>query len=496
MVCCSSSFCESCISNYLKTHSSVCPECETKVSFNPSPSSSSSTHPNNNKAFIIDDERRKRSDDYIQEILKISQAAQLEQAKSNEDQTTAETSSSKPALDAQEADTNSKQEGESQSQASKVDDSSPKIDQSSQPKDDSKSLPADKSNDQSNVKEAPSGTISTEVARLSPSESKNGRTGVAGSEGSSQIMNGTMEYGNKEFEGYGTTPHGMTLTNGGGNNMGMIHGMPRMGYGGNGMMDGMMMHGMHSNQMCFAGNGMSALDMGSGAGPEAMLGVQLNQVLMMLQNPQLNEPLRMQLLMQQQNLQQQLAMVHRMAGSNLMDHHHHHHNNNMMDQMNMGAGNPLLMNPGSGHFGTPLGLHQQQTDFNNNSFGPFAGMGNFVGHHQQLGFPTNAMQAHPHSNNPAGAGMGMKQFNQPQQLNFNNMTANMQRPLTAGGGGGGGGGGNNNHFLRRGHPFQPPHHQLLTPSNHPAPHYHHQPKRKRPEDLIELESGEKVPRYM
>jgi len=322
MVCCSSSFCESCISNYLKTHSSVCPECETKVSFNPSPSSSSSTHPNNNKAFIIDDERRKRSDDYIQEILKISQAAQLEQAKSNEDQTTAETSSSKPALDAQEADTNSKQEGESQSQASKVDDSSPKIDQSSQPKDDSKSLPADKSNDQSNVKEAPSGTISTEVARLSPSESKNGRTGVAGSEGSSQIMNGTMEYGNKEFEGYGTTPHGMTLTNGGGNNMGMIHGMPRMGYGGNGMMDGMMMHGMHSNQMCFAGNGMSALDMGSGAGPEAMLGVQLNQVLMMLQNPQLNEPLRMQLLMQQQNLQQQLAMVHRMAGSNLMDHHH------------------------------------------------------------------------------------------------------------------------------------------------------------------------------
>lgn len=160
MVCCSSSFCESCISNYLKTHSSVCPECETKVSFNPSSSSSSSTHPNNNKAFIIDDERRKRSDDYIQEILKISQAAQLEQAKSNEDQTTAETSSSKPALDALEADTNSKREGESQSQASKVDESSPKPDQSSQPKDDSKSLVADKSDVQSNVQEAVSVIVS------------------------------------------------------------------------------------------------------------------------------------------------------------------------------------------------------------------------------------------------------------------------------------------------------------------------------------------------
>ncbi|KNZ62760.1 hypothetical protein VP01_1225g6 [Puccinia sorghi] len=492
MVCCSSSFCESCISNYLKTHSSVCPECETKVSFNPSSSSSSSTHPNNNKAFIIDDERRKRSDDYIQEILKISQAAQLEQAKSNEDQTTAETSSSKPALDALEADTNSKREGESQSQASKVDESSPKPDQSSQPKDDSKSGIIIGVLMRIDLALKPSGAMSTEVARLSPSESKNGRTGIPGSEGSSQMMNGTMEYGNKEYEGYGTTPHGMTMTNGGGNNMGMIHGMPGMGYGGNGMMDGMMMHGIHSNQMGFAGNGMSALDMGSGAGPEAMLGVQLNQVLMMLQNPQLNEPLRMQLLIQQQTLQQQLAMVHRMAGSNLMDHHHHH--NNMMDQMNMGAGNPLLMHLGSGHFGTPLGLHQQQTDFNNNSFGPFGGMGNFAGHHQQLGFPTNALQAHHHSNNAAGGGMGMKQFNQQQQQHtLNNMTPNMQRPLTAGVGGGGG---NNNHFHRRVHPFQPPHHQLLTPSNHPAPHYHHQTKRKRPEDLIELESGEKVPRYM
>ncbi|KAI9609628.1 hypothetical protein H4Q26_007591 [Puccinia striiformis f. sp. tritici PST-130] len=56
-------------------------KCKTKVRF------STDSH-NNNKALIINGEQRKHIDDYIQEVSTISQAAQLEQNKSYEDQST------------------------------------------------------------------------------------------------------------------------------------------------------------------------------------------------------------------------------------------------------------------------------------------------------------------------------------------------------------------------------------------------------------------------
>ncbi|KAH9440317.1 hypothetical protein Pst134EB_030936 [Puccinia striiformis f. sp. tritici] len=61
---------------------SICSERETKVTF------STNSHENNNEALMINGERRKRSDDYFQEILNISQAAQSRQNKSNEDRST------------------------------------------------------------------------------------------------------------------------------------------------------------------------------------------------------------------------------------------------------------------------------------------------------------------------------------------------------------------------------------------------------------------------
>ncbi|PLW46427.1 hypothetical protein PCANC_11117 [Puccinia coronata f. sp. avenae] len=528
MVCCSSSFCESCISNYLKSHSSVCPECETKVSFNTSSSSSSSSTSNNNKAFIIDDERRKRSDDYIQEILKISQAAQLEQDKANENQPTPES-----GPDGKDAESNSKPDDESKPQASKAEESSAsdptaagssQTDPSSQQKNDSKSLSSDKpneSNDQSNGKEMALAVISTQVPRPSPTESQVARLTGPGSTGASHMpgmMNGMMDFGNKGFEGYGMT-HGMGMNGGDGNmammggmgmnGMGMNNGMGMgmgMGYGGgNGMMEPMMMNGMgggghnnavmNSNQLGFgggmhAGNGGMAMDMSGGGGQEAMLGMQLHQTTMMLQNPQLNEPMRMQLLMQQQALQQQLAMVQqRMGGGSMMGTHM------MNNNMNMGpAGNGMLMNAGNDHhFGHPLGVHHQ----NHHSFGPF-GMANYAGGpHHPLGFrPNPALQ--PHQTNAAAGGMGMKPGNPMlNQFNHANMGSNFQRPATLLNQQQHLNNNNNNHFNRR-----PPH--LNNPIQQPPSHlqhvsthaHNHQPKRKRPEDLIELESGEKVPRYM
>ncbi|KAI9604775.1 hypothetical protein H4Q26_002744 [Puccinia striiformis f. sp. tritici PST-130] len=538
MICCSSSFCESCISNYLKSHSSVCSECETKVTF----STNSNNTNNNNKAFIIDDERRKRSDDYIQEILNISQAAQLEQNKSNEDQSTTDNTEnpSKPGTETQE-DTSENPEDKlkSQSTVQAEEPSSsdlvksiglPEANQSSHTKDDSNNSPlADKSEPTQSVSKDPKPqvTILTEPSKLTPSESnKNLRSAGPGLADSSQMtgmMNGM--YGNKPFAGYGPG-HGMPHNGNG--NMPMMQAMGMngigmgMGYGANGMMmDPMMMNGMgggaghnmvmNSNQIGFgggiqAGNGMP-MEMANGARPEAILEFQLNQVTMMLQNPQLNEPMRMQLLMQQQAIQHQMAMIQRMVanggpGNQMMDHA-------MMNNMTMGNG--MLMNPN--HFGNPLGIHhqQQQTDFNanqNSSFGPF-GMGNFGGSpgHHQLGFPTNGLHSHP-----VVGGVGMKPMIPP--YNNQHLNTNFARPI------------GNHHMMynynnrrpshlnvhpphlplhpRPTHLPTPPHHILPVhplPSNHllnnsthtPTPHIS---KRKRTEDLIELESGEKVPRYM
>ncbi|KAA1081313.1 hypothetical protein PGT21_033516 [Puccinia graminis f. sp. tritici] len=490
------------------SHSSVCPECETKVSFNPASSSSSSSTnpPNNNKAFIIDDERRKRSDDYIQEILKLVKL--LNWNKSNRTRIKQPLRLlRKSGPEAQETPSDSKQEDEPNPQATKPEETSPSdpatagTPQAAQPKDDSKATSAEKS-DQSNAnpssgKEAPQVTISTEVAKLSPTEAKNTRSAGPGSAGASHtpnMMNGMMEFGNKEFGRFGLGP-GMAL-NGAGGNMPMMHGMGMngmgMGYMGNGMMMGkmmepMMMNGMggaghnvvmNSNQIGFggpmhAGNGM-AMELGNGAGPEAMLGVQLNQ---------------------QQNLQQQLAMVQQMGAgvgpvNHMMDH-------GMMNNMHMAAGNGMLMNH---PFGNSLGVHhrQQQQDFNQNtSFGPF-GMANFGGAHP-LGFPSNGL--HGHHPNQVGGGLGMKQVNQIPQFNQHqkhphpNLSSNFQRPV------------GNHHNHLNAYNRRPPHHlnnpqtphPLNQPNQHLAAHsnsHRDNPKRKRPEDLIELESGEKVPRYI
>ncbi|POW03633.1 hypothetical protein PSTT_10932 [Puccinia striiformis] len=382
----------------------------------------------------------------------------------------------------------------------------PEANQSSHTKDDSNNSPlADKSEPTQSVSKDPKPqvTILTEPSKLTPSESnKNLRSAGPGLADSSQMtgmMNGM--YGNKPFAGYGPG-HGMPHNGNG--NMPMMQAMGMngigmgMGYGANGMMmDPMMMNGM-----------------GGGAGHNMVMNsnqigfeFQLNQVTMMLQNPQLNEPMRMQLLMQQQAIQHQMAMIQRMVanggpGNQMMDHA-------MMNNMTMGNG--MLMNPN--HFGNPLGIHhqQQQTDFNanqNSSFGPF-GMGNFGGSpgHHQLGFPTNGLHSHP-----VVGGVGMKPMIPP--YNNQHLNTNFARPI------------GNHHMMnnynnrrpshlnvhpphlplhpRPTHLPTPPHHILPVhplPSNHllnnsthtPTPHIS---KRKRTEDLIELESGEKVPRYM
>ncbi|KAH9467518.1 hypothetical protein Pst134EA_011166 [Puccinia striiformis f. sp. tritici] len=121
------------------------------------------------------------------------------------------------------------------------------------------------------------------------------------------MMNGM--YGNKPFAGYGP---GRGIPHNGNGDMPMMQAMGTgMGYGGNGMMMGKMMEPMmmnrmgggaghninvvmNSNQIAFGGgihtgNGMS-MEMANRARPEAILGFQLNQVTMMLQNPQLNKP--------------------------------------------------------------------------------------------------------------------------------------------------------------------------------------------------------------
>ncbi|POW12081.1 hypothetical protein PSHT_08219, partial [Puccinia striiformis] len=125
MICCSSSFCESCINH------------------------------NNNKAFLINDKQRKRSDDYILEILNISQSAQLEQDKSNKDQATTNDAknSSKPGTENQENENTTKNpedELKSQSTVQAKEPSSsdptkpvgrPEANQPSQTKDGSKNSP-------------------------------------------------------------------------------------------------------------------------------------------------------------------------------------------------------------------------------------------------------------------------------------------------------------------------------------------------------------------
>lgn len=64
--CCQSAFCHQCISDYFKEHTSVCPECETKLSSNLS------------KAVIVDEDRRTRSREYIDDLLRASKASKEE----------------------------------------------------------------------------------------------------------------------------------------------------------------------------------------------------------------------------------------------------------------------------------------------------------------------------------------------------------------------------------------------------------------------------------
>ncbi|KAH9467519.1 hypothetical protein Pst134EA_011160 [Puccinia striiformis f. sp. tritici] len=106
-------------------------------------------------SFLINDKQRKRSDDYILEILNISQSAQLEQDKSNKDQATTNDAknSSKPGTENQENKNTSKNpedELKSQSTVQAKEPSSsdptkpvgrPEANQPSQTKDDSKNSP-------------------------------------------------------------------------------------------------------------------------------------------------------------------------------------------------------------------------------------------------------------------------------------------------------------------------------------------------------------------
>ena len=64
--CCNTSYCEDCINTYLNSHSSVCPNCETKLK-NPA------------KQLIPDEDRRVRIKEYVEEMVRASKGDEGEE---------------------------------------------------------------------------------------------------------------------------------------------------------------------------------------------------------------------------------------------------------------------------------------------------------------------------------------------------------------------------------------------------------------------------------
>ncbi|CAH7688377.1 hypothetical protein PPACK8108_LOCUS23336 [Phakopsora pachyrhizi] len=423
MVCCKSTFCQSCITSYLKDHSSVCPECETKVSNNLI------------KAFVPDEERRTRSRDYVEEMLKASKGAADESDKNSapEEQKNGDQKDS------------SSQESDSKSNENKSSTIGNSKDQSG-----SENQPGVKAKNSAPVKEENEKVDFNSNQLVTPTNTGGGgahkdfgriQSPIAGVTDNSQMMlNMGMVMGMNmgPMMGMGMEnqlqQHPMMM-NKGMDPMGMMMGAG-VGTNHNVVMDSKQM-GMYSNSVHPHSMGMDM--MGNSSTQETMLGLQINQMTMMIQNGQMNDPMRMQMMNQLQQLQNQLSMLQRMRQLNS--------NPMMMDSMGMLNDPGMMMNGGGGNFvgnfQMPENLgHLNPNNFNNMVQHPIQsneGFKNFQGSNNHQSF-----QNHNHHQNHAGT-------SNPIRNNYINNNNNN----------------NNINF-----------------------------KRKRSEDLIELESGEKVPRYM
>ncbi|KAI8452632.1 hypothetical protein BY996DRAFT_6431787 [Phakopsora pachyrhizi] len=512
MVCCKSTFCQSCITSYLKDHSSVCPECETKVSNNLI------------KAFVPDEERRTRSRDYVEEMLKASKGAADESDKNSapeEQKNGDQKDSSSQESDSKSNENKSSTIGNSKDQSGSENQPGVKAKNSAPVKEENEKEKASsannspkkfnspetmqlKSNDSTSalVKSAPQ-VLSPVTEMLAPTN-----TGGGGAH---------KDFGRIQSPIAGVTDNSQMMLN-----MGMVMGMnmgPMMGMGMEnqlqqhpmmmnkgmdpmGMMMGAGQMGMYSNSVHPHSMGMDM--MGNSSTQETMLGLQINQMTMMIQNGQMNDPMRMQMMNQLQQLQNQLSMLQRMRQLNS--------NPMMMDSMGMLNDPGMMMNGGGGNFvgnfQMPENLgHLNPNNFNNMVQHPIQsneGFKNFQGsnnhqsfqnhnHHQNHAGTSNPMyinninRTHQFQNHHRQQQQQQQQHQQQYKLNNQNQLNRNPSPFTYQRIPTVNNNNNNNNFnLNRRNNY------INNNNNNNNINF----KRKRSEDLIELESGEKVPRYM
>ncbi|KAG0149070.1 hypothetical protein CROQUDRAFT_40434 [Cronartium quercuum f. sp. fusiforme G11] len=424
--CCQSAFCHDCISNYLKDHSSVCPECETKLSTNLS------------KALIEDEERRTRSQEYVEDLLRASKESQ-EENKAEQDKSSEEHSGTVDPANADQtpvdqtvtigASSSEKQEASGENTHALRNNTLPN----------STPNPSHDSGGESGKSSAP--TPATSVSsNVSPQTQQQPCRFEDSLNGSAHQFGGSGPMQNHMLQHMNGGPMG---------NVGMIgsdqmnNGMMTMMNSGNGMenMEMPMMHGglnanhnggMNTNQlgMFMTNNGHAhggqGMNMGMMNNDEMMpIPMQMNKIMMMLQNPQLAQPMRMQLMMQHNQLQQMFMMQNMSSGPPAMNNNHLPQRPPPQQMMQMGMMNGMM--------GSHMGQNSMMGEM-----GPQRGRG---------GPNSNHFQSRMH----------------------------------------GGRGGGLNHHIHDSSPYQRlPLNGRRSNSN----------KRGRSEDLIELQSGEKVPRYM
>lgn len=190
-------------------------------------------------------------------------------------------------------------------------------------------------------------------------------------------------------------------------------------------------HNPHNNQMNMGmmnGEGMLPIPM------------QMNNIMMMLQNPQLPQPMRMQLMMQHQQLQQMFVM------------------------QNMGGGQASMNNHLSSQSQCPPHMMQMNM-MNGNGASNLNGMmsSNMGPKPPSSGISGGMAHSGPGNNRGRGGSHHFQQRSQPPR------------------------GPSANHSMNGSSAYQ------RLPTNGRRPNAN---KRGRSEDLIELQSGEKVPRYM
>ncbi|KAH9811558.1 DWNN domain-containing protein [Melampsora americana] len=379
--CCRSAFCYD-----------LCPECETKLSSNLS------------KSLIEDEERRTRSREYVEDLLRASKESQEESKNAETDE------------------------------ANKSDD----INSTNSEKDEISGLNPSTSDAHHRQNSTSNRTVQSNESGEESTKSS-APTSVTSASANDPIHNSMHQHINGG-------PIGNGLMGGSMNN-----GMMNLMNGGNGMPDNMdmsMMHGMGGNHNVvmssnhpgmFMPNGhlnqngqANHMNMGGMMNGEEMLPIpmQMNKIMMMLQNPQLQQPMRMQLMMQYQHLQQMFMMQNMGSGPQQMNMQTPNQQTPHMMHMNM-------MNSNNGHLSNGMtpshmgGSSGGMGEIDHSGPGPYRGRG---GH-----FPTRS-----------NGGRGARHTN--DSAPYQRLPMNGRRP-------------NSN-------------------------------KRGRSEDLIELQSGEKVPRYM